>query len=213
MDFNNINEIKEEVRWKPLTAGEAVPAVLTACKFYEDKDGNPTEHLAFYFKGTEPGNTGEFTHIVNDHTFDPTHDWNAQLGDKMESTFKARAIAVRHIYKAFLTEEQGKSIGGANTREFFKSVIEALSGDVIKRPVKLKVLVKAKADGNARNYFPNFPDFITSELTPDRQLKLSTKINERTGLPWEAITLTPTTIATNPSDLGGDSEEVESPIW
>jgi hypothetical protein len=174
-DLENVQA--ENTGWKPLRAGLDVPAKLEEVGLYVNKEGEKTENLVFKFVGTEAGNTGSFDFMVWANTFDPEHEYFSE--DKAERT-KAQ---IKHILNAYLPEETTNKIKGSSWTEFAENVGKALNGEVIARPCFLKVIL----DSKDRNTFPTFPDFIRTDLTPDRSFSLGTKINPNTGLAYERI--------------------------
>jgi hypothetical protein len=177
MNFNLEEVQSENTGWKPLNAGVGIPAVLKTVEFGKSNE-QQTEDLVFNFEGIADGNKGSFNFRVWANVFDTT---DSQF-DKVKAD---RVLAqVKHIIKAYLPESVAVKITGETWRKFAENVIKALNPAVTARPCKLKVIL----DNKNRGSFPLFPDFITTDLTPDRVLSLNSKINPKTNLPYERIT-------------------------
>jgi hypothetical protein len=187
----------ENTGWKPLKAGLDVPAVLENVEYAKDQNDNLTQDLVFNFKGTQAGNTGTMNFRIWANTFNPQDQYYDQTGKKAERT----AAQIKHILAAYLPEESVNAVSGANWQEFSKAVISALNGEVIKRQAMLKVVL----DNKDRGTFPLFPDFIVTDLTPERSLSLNTKVNPVTGLPYERITPMEQPTAQAGGDAFGDA--------
>lgn len=199
----------ENKGWKPLKAGLDIPVLLTGVAFREDKDGNKLNDLTFSFKGTAPGNTGVFDFVIWANNFDPTGEY---YGDGSGAT---RTLAqIKHILAGYLTEEECATVVGANWIDFAKAIVNALSADKINRPTFLKVLLKKDKNGRDNNIFPMFPDFLRTDLTPERSFALSTKVNPNTGQPYERIepmSTAPSPAAKSDDDLFGG--EAPAPVF
>lgn len=191
----------ENTGYKPLKAGIDVPVKLESVDYAVLKDGTVTEDLVFKFKGIAAGNTGTFDFKL----------W-ANVFDSNDLKFQAKkvdwAIAqIKHIAAAYLPEEVVNKLSGKNWTEFSGKVIKALNPKVTAIPAQLKVLL----DGKNRPSFPLFPDFIVTQLTPDRVLALNTKINPNTGMPYERIEPIAITTTSNLDDVLGGSDSMPTP--
>jgi len=167
----------ENTSWKSLNPGIS-NAILSKVEFYTDKDGNVTENVQFLFTGTDAGNTGEFSFIAYANKFDPK--------DAKYTPLKAeRALAqVKHIIAAYIPAEKIPLIKGETWKAFATILMRALNPTLTKSvPCRIKVIL----NDSDKNSFPLFPDFITTDLTPNRVLKLDTKINPTTQKPYDNI--------------------------
>jgi len=180
MNFNLTNVESENKGWKPLKAGIDIPAILESVEFAKDQNGTVIDDLLFNFKGTGKNNTGSMAFRIWASTFDSNNQYYDNTGVKQERTF----AQIKHILAAYLPQEAVEKVTGSDWKSFAKSIISALSGNVSKRGCFLKVIL----DGKDKATFPLFPDFIVTDLTPDRTLTLNTKINPKTNLPFERIT-------------------------
>jgi len=169
-----------------------VPAVLESVGYAKDKVGNVTPDLAFNFKGTEEGNTGDFSWRVFADTFNPSAQYFSE--DKVERTINQ----IKHVVTAYVAKEVADQIGGASWQEFSKKVIAVMKPEIINIPCELKIIYTAKDYPT----FPTFPNFIKTERTADRNWQASTKVNPNTGQPYERFEKLATP-ATNPN--GGAS--------
>ena len=184
-----------------IKAGLFVPAKLLSVEFAKDKDGNATPDLAFNFKGTEEGNTGDFSWRVFADTFNPSAQYFTE--DKVERTINQ----IKHVVTAFVAKEVADQIGGASWNEFAKKVVAVMKPEVLDVPCELKVIYTNKDYPT----FPAFPNFIKTEKTADRNWQASTKINPNTGQPYERFEKlqTPTS---NPAAGGAAPSAVADPF-
>ena len=171
----------ENTGFKPLNPGINIPAKLTSVEFKKDKDGAQTQDLSFNFEGTDAGNQGSFNFIIWASTFDANHQSYSEDGLK-------RTIAqIKHILAAFMDEAIVLKVQGKNWLEFATNIVKALTKYGIGKDCKLKVIL----DNKDRLSFPLYPDFIVTDKTPNRILRLSNKINPKTNQPYDRITSLP----------------------
>ena len=190
----NLSEVQSEnTGWKALLPGVNVNAVLETVELSVDANKTVTGDLVFTFKGTTPGNTGNFNFRIFKNNFN-------KADEKYNDESAKRNLAnIKHIMAAYLPDTIVSKVGGNTIEEFFGNVIKVLNKQVIARPCKLKVTL----NNTNKLQFPMFPDFITTDLTPDRVLSLNTKINTKTGHPYDRII--PIDVASAPKNdlLGG----------
>lgn len=189
-----------------IKAGLFVPAKLLSVEFAKDKDGNVTSDLSFNFKGTEEGNTGDFSWRVFASTFDPNGQYNTDA-DKFQSGVERCINQIKHVVTAFVAKEVADQIGGASWTDFAKKVIAVMKPEVLDVPCELKVIYTNKDYPT----FPAFPNFIKTERTADRNWQASTKVNPNTGQPYERFEKlqTPTS---NPAAGGAAPSAVADPF-
>ena len=174
----NLNEVQSEnTGWKALIPGEKVGVELTSVEF-ATKDKVPTEDLVFKFKGTMPGNKGSFDFRIFANNFDPNHQFYSE--DSVNRTL----VQIKHILHTFLPASTVDALKADSWKSFAQKVIALMTSEVCKRTDVIAKVVYDKKDNLS---FPLYPDFIMSDLTPDRTLSLNTKINKNTGLPYDRV--------------------------
>jgi hypothetical protein len=173
--FNLQDVDAESSGYKPLTAGVNIAAVLSNVEFRKDKDGNPTKDLSLIFKGTDPSNQGDFTFIIWENTFNDTDQYYSV------DTVKRTIAQIKHILAAYMDEDVVLKVQGKNWVEFGTNIMKALTKFALNYPCKLKIVLNNKD----MNTFPLFPDFIVTDKTPNRVLRLNLKVNPKTGLFYE----------------------------
>lgn len=197
-----------ESQFSQLTAGVNVPAKLVAISVDEESGD-----LIFSFKGTNDGdvskgvkpNNGTFNHRVWANNFDPENEY-------YDETWAKRYVnQTKHILKAFLTPVAVDAIHGATWLEFAQAIVKTLPKEVFE---DTGLFLKVILDNKNRPQFPVFPDFISSPAMP-KALKLDTRINKNTDMPYERIHEIEIVEApsTAPGSFGaGTTVEVEAPV-
>lgn len=172
----DLNQVEgENTGWKALTPGPKVPAKLESVEYAKSQDGVVSEDLNFNFVGIADGNKGNFTFRVFANNFDVNHEWYN------EDKAKRILAQIKHIMGAFLPAETLAKVAGADWKSLSGVIIQYMNPKVLTRMLAIKVTLDAKD----KLTFPLFPDFIVSDLTPDRVLSVNTKVNPQTGLPYE----------------------------
>lgn len=152
--FNSDN-IQAQNNNTPIKAGPSVSVELLSVT-----KGDKGE-LKFNFKGTDPKNSGVFTHT--EFAIDPTDERWKQEGQD-------RAMArILHIGARFSEESVARAaFKGDNWEKYADNVIKFFTPAVIELGGALvaKITIRVTAEGKVYNQFPMFPNFLSSQKFP-----------------------------------------------
>lgn len=137
----------------PITAGPLVGVTLVSV-VKDDKGG-----LKFNFKGTDPSNSGVFTHQV--FAIDTTHP------NYKEENQKRVMAQILHIASRFTDEDTArKTLNGTTWDQYADAIVKFFTSFAGKNiPLKAKITLR-ESNGKYYNQFPMFPNFLSSEKYP-----------------------------------------------
>jgi hypothetical protein len=166
--FSRENTETESKFAPQLKPGERVKLRLKSYGFVKDKDGDSTEDFELAFKGTEEGNTGEFRERVFANNFD-------EKDEKYSETWGPRnKVRLAHIITAIIPEDIFFKCFEKTDDLYTGMKLVFKEFDKLKNEngeVAVDLIAKVTYVTRSNKYyitFPNFPDFIKSELNPTR---------------------------------------------
>ncbi len=168
----NFSNVESEKSFSPIKPGESVPVKLTKVEVTQDGD------LDLHFQGTDVDNAGGFKPRFWASDLDSNSDrYNA---DKAENILKQ----IKQILEAYLDNNAIDKVAGNTPAQFFGSIQQALTPDVVGDVVaNMKIVYKYNSDTLC--VLPKYGSFISTAFRP-RGLKLRTS-TDNNNIPYERI--------------------------